>query len=89
MVYPALVAAVSDAAHPAWRASSVGIYRFRRDIGYAVYALMAGMVAANLGLIRAVQVAGIVTFISGIVVWRKLKEILKINQYRFFRKFKI
>jgi len=74
MVYPALLAAVSDAAHPSWRASSLGVYRFWRDIGYAVGALMAGIVSNFLGMIWAVHLAGIVTFLSGIVVWIKMKE---------------
>jgi MFS family permease len=74
MVYPALLAAVSDAAHPSWRASSLGVYRFWRDIGYAVGALMAGIVSNFLGMIWAVHLAGIVTFSSGIVVWIRMKE---------------
>lgn len=78
MVYPALLAAVSDAAHPSWRASSLGVYRFWRDIGYAVGALMAGIVANLLGMIWAVHVAGLVTFLSGIVVWIKMKETIRI-----------
>ncbi len=76
MVYPALLAAVSDAAHPTWRASSVGVYRFWRDMGYAVGALMAGAVAAVLGLAWAVHAAGLLTLISGIVVWIRMKETL-------------
>lgn len=74
MVYPALLAAVSDAAHPSWRASSLGVYRFWRDIGYAVGALMAGVVANFFGLIWAVHIAGIITFLSGVVVWINMKE---------------
>jgi MFS family permease len=74
MVYPALLAAVSDAAHPSWRASSLGVYRFWRDIGYAVGAVMAGVVANFFGLIWAVHIAGMVTFISGVVVWMRMKE---------------
>ncbi|CAD5264825.1 MULTISPECIES: MFS transporter [unclassified Imperialibacter] len=74
MVYPALLAAVSDAAHPSWRASSVGVYRFWRDMGYAAGALMAGIVASFLGLTWAVHVAGLLTFCSGLLVWRKMKE---------------
>ncbi len=74
MVYPALLAAVSDSAHPSWRASSLGVYRFWRDIGYAVGAAMSGIVASLLGLVWAVHIAGFVTFLSGVLVWIKMKE---------------
>ncbi|MEI2274364.1 MFS transporter [Sphingobacterium sp. ML3W] len=73
MVYPALLAAVSDAAHPSWRASSLGVYRFWRDMGYAVGALMAGIVGNFFGLIWAVHIAGIITFISGVIAWLNMK----------------
>jgi len=76
MVYPALLAAVGDVAHPAWRATSVGIYRFWRDLGYAVGALMSGVVAALFGLVWAVHVAGILTALSGLVVWAQMGETL-------------
>lgn len=74
MVYPALLAGVSDAAHPAWRASSLGVYRFWRDMGYAIGALMAGIVGNLLGLMWSVHLAGVITFISGVIVWIKMKE---------------
>ena len=45
LVYPTLLAAVSDVAHPDWRATAVGVYRLWRDSGYAVGALIAGLVA--------------------------------------------
>ncbi|GEM51493.1 MFS transporter [Empedobacter brevis NBRC 14943 = ATCC 43319] len=77
MVYPALLVAVSDAAHPTWRASSLGVYRFWRDMGYAVGALMAGIVGNYFGLMWAVHLAGIITLLSGIVVWISMKETLK------------
>jgi MFS family permease len=66
MVYPAMLAAVSDVAHPLWRATSLGVYRFWRDLGYAVGALMAGVVATMLGLVWAVHVAGVLTLASGL-----------------------
>ncbi|WP_060873314.1 MFS transporter [Myroides odoratus] len=74
MVYPALLAAVSDVAHPNWRASSLGVYRFWRDMGYAIGALMAGIVGNYFGLMWAVHIAGSLTFVSGIVVWIRMKE---------------
>ncbi|HXW05939.1 MAG TPA: MFS transporter [Vicinamibacterales bacterium] len=76
MVYPALLAAVGDVAHPAWRATSVGVYRFWRDLGYAVGALMAGVVAAVLGLVWAVHIAGILTALSGLLAWAQMNETL-------------
>jgi MFS family permease len=77
MVYPALLAAVSDSAHPSWRASSLGVYRFWRDMGYALGALMAGVVASLFGLIWAVHIAGILTFLSGVAVWLQMNETLQ------------
>jgi MFS family permease len=74
MVYPALLAAVSDVAHPNWRASSLGVYRFWRDMGYAIGALMAGIVGNYFGLMWAVHIAGALTLVSGIVVWIRMKE---------------
>ncbi|WP_220699438.1 MFS transporter [Pelobium manganitolerans] len=79
MVYPALLAAVSDAAHPSWRASSLGVYRFWRDMGYAIGALMAGVVGNFFGLMWAVHIAGIITLLSGIVVWVRMKETMNKN----------
>ena len=76
LVYPALLAAVGDAAHPSWRATSIGVYRFWRDLGYAVGALMAGVVAAYLGLVWSVHVAGLLTLLSGFAVWRLMRETL-------------
>jgi MFS family permease len=76
MVYPALLAAVGDVAHPAWRATSVGVYRFWRDLGYAVGALMAGVVAGVFGLVWAVHVAGILTALSGLLAWTQMSETL-------------
>ncbi len=68
MVYPTLLAAVSDVAHPEWRASAVGVYRLWRDGGYAVGALTAGLLADALGIPVAIAAIGGLTFLSGVVV---------------------
>lgn len=74
MVYPALLAAVGDRAHPTWRATAVGVYRTWRDIGYAVGALMAGVVATALDLVWAVHVAAALTAAAGLIAWRLMSE---------------
>ena len=74
MVYPTLLAAIGDVAHPNWRASSVGVYRLWRDGGFAVGALLAGAIADWLGLAAAISVVAIVTAISGLVVAVRMYE---------------
>jgi MFS family permease len=68
MVYPTLLAAVGDVAHPAWRASAVGVYRLWRDGGYAVGALLAGSLADLLGVRWAMGAVGALTLLSGLIV---------------------
>jgi MFS family permease len=77
MVYPTLLAAIGDVAHPAWRASSVGVYRWWRDLGYAVGALLAGATADALGLPAAMWVVAVITFASGVVVSVRMGETLR------------
>ncbi len=74
MVYPTLLAVVGDVAHPAWRASAVGVYRLWRDLGYAVGALLAGVVADLLGIVAAMWLIAIITFISGLMVLLRMSE---------------
>jgi MFS family permease len=74
MVYPSLIAAVSDASHPSWRARSVSVYRFWRDLGYAVGALSAGVVADAFGLSWAIGSVGVLTFLSGAIVAVSMRE---------------
>ncbi|CAN7765151.1 MFS transporter [Mesorhizobium sp. LjNodule214] len=68
MVYPSLIAAVSDASHPSWRARSLSVYRFWRDLGYAIGALSAGLVADFFGFAWAIGSVAALTFVSGVVV---------------------
>ena len=74
MVYPSLIAAVSDASHPTWRARSLSVYRFWRDLGYAIGALAAGVIADLFGLAFAISSVAAVTFMSGAVVAVVMRE---------------
>jgi MFS family permease len=74
MVYPTLLAAIGDVAHPAWRASSIGVYRLWRDLGYAVGALVTGIVADAAGMEASMWVVAALTFTSGVVVAVRMIE---------------
>lgn len=76
MIYPTLLAAIGDVAHPEWRASSVGVYRLWRDTGYAIGALLAGIVADVLGLSWAIGAVGALTLVSSVVVAVVMTETL-------------
>lgn len=76
LVYPTLLAAVSDVANPAWRASAVGVYRLWRDGGYAVGALTSGLLADAFGIKISIIVIGGLTFISGAIVATVMYETL-------------
>jgi MFS family permease len=73
MVYPTLLAAITDHAHPTWRASSLGVYRFWRDLGYAIGALLSGVIADAVGLEAAIHVVAALTLISGGIVARAMR----------------
>ena len=77
MVYPTLLAAIGDVAHPSWRASSVGVYRLWRDLGYAIGALVAGVTADALGLRAAMWLVAALTFASGLVAAVRMQETLR------------
>ncbi|MDF2146828.1 MFS transporter [Knoellia sp. p5-6-4] len=74
LVYPTLLASIGDVAHPAWRARAVGIYRLWRDGGFAVGALLAGIVADLLGVRAAVWTVAALTAVSGLVVAVRMYE---------------
>jgi MFS family permease len=73
LVYPTLIAAVGDVAHPHWRATAVGVYRLWRDTGYVVGALLGGIVADLFDLRAAVWVVAILSVVSGLVVAVRMK----------------
>jgi MFS family permease len=76
MVYPTLLAAIGDVAHPAWRASSVGVYRLWRDLGYAAGAVLSGVIADAFGLSAAIAAVAFITFVSGVIVAARMRETL-------------
>jgi MFS family permease len=76
MVYPTLLAAVGDVAHPAWRGSAVGVYRLWRDLGYAVGALVAGALADAFGVSAAIASVAALTAASGLFVALRMPETL-------------
>jgi MFS family permease len=82
MVYPTLLAAIGDVAHPTWRASAVGVYRLWRDLGYAIGALVAGITADALGLDKAIWLVAAITFASGVVVAVRMRETHRAATYQ-------
>jgi MFS family permease len=68
LVYPTLLAAIGDAVHPAQRGGAVGVYRFWRDLGYVVGAIIAGFLADWIGLRGTIAAAALLTLTSGLVV---------------------
>ena len=75
-VYPTLLAAIGDVAHASWRASAVGVYRLWRDLGYAIGALLAGVVADVFGVGSAIWVVAALTAASGLIVAARMRETL-------------
>ena len=77
MVYPTLLAAIGDVAHPSWRASAVGVYRLWRDLGYAAGAVLAGITADLVGLNAAIALVAAITLASGVIVAVRFSERLR------------
>jgi MFS family permease len=80
MVYPTLLAAIGDSAHPGWRASAVGVYRLWRDLGYAIGALLAGVTADVFGTRAAIWLIALIAFASGLVVAVRMGDTRQENQ---------
>jgi len=74
MVYPTLLATISDVAHPAWRARAVGVYRLWRDGGFAVGALLTGVIADAYGLSAAIWTVAALTGVAGLLVAVRMYE---------------
>lgn len=76
MVYPTLLAAIGDVTHPAWRGSAIGVYRLWRDLGYAIGAVIAGVVADLFGITAAMWLVALLTFLSGLLTLFRMEETL-------------
>jgi MFS family permease len=74
LVYPTLIAAVADVAEPSWRGSAVGVYRLWRDLGFAIGAIVAGLIADAAGIASAIWVVAVITAASGVVVQIRMRE---------------
>ena len=77
LVYPTLLAAISDIANPKWRATSLGVYRFWRDLGFVFGAIGIGLISDVFSLDTAIQFVALVAFGSGIVVLVVMRETKK------------
>lgn len=77
MAYPTLIAAIGDVAHPTWRASAVGVYRLWRDLGFAVGAVMGGILADAFSVRIAIVVVALITAASGVDVAVRMRETLR------------
>lgn len=76
LLYPNLMTAAADAAHPSWRATGLGVYRFWRDAGYALGAILIGLAANRLGLANTFDVVAITMGISAVLLVALMKETL-------------
>ena len=73
-VYPTLLAAISDVAHPKWRATSLGVYRFWRDLGFVFGAIGIGFLADLFGASLAINSVAWIALASGIFVFVCMRE---------------
>ncbi len=74
LVYPTLIAAIADVAEPSWRGSAVGVYRLWRDLGFAIGAIVAGLIADAAGIASAIWVVAAITAGSGVIVLIRMRE---------------
>lgn len=72
LVYPTFLATIAAHTHPTQRAESLGIFRLWRDLGYAIGALMTGLIADRFGITASILAIGAITVLSGVVVWARM-----------------
>ncbi len=72
LVYPTFLATIAAHTHPTQRAESLGVFRLWRDLGYALGALMTGLIADRFGITTSILAIGTITVLSGVVVWLRM-----------------
>jgi MFS family permease len=83
LVYPTFLAVIAAHTHPQQRSEAVGVFRFWRDLGYAIGALIAGLIADRFGITASILAIGVVTVFSGIVVWLRMPSEPAYRTFRF------
>lgn len=73
MVYPTFLATVAEHTHPADRANSLGVFRFWRDLGYAIGAALTGIIADTLGINASILLIGALTVFSAVIIYFRMK----------------
>jgi MFS family permease len=73
MVYPTFLASIAENTHPQDRPKSLGVFRFWRDLGYAIGAIITGIIADTLGINSSIIFIAVVTFISGWIIYYRMK----------------
>jgi MFS family permease len=81
LVYPTFLATVAENTHPADRANSIGIFRLWRDLGYAIGAILTGILADAFGLDSAIWAVGLLTIASAIVIWQRMEKPSRIGKF--------
>jgi predicted MFS family arabinose efflux permease len=73
MVYPTFLATVAENTHPQDRAKSIGIFRLWRDLGYAIGAILTGLIADSFGIDISILAIGVLTMLSAVVIAVRMK----------------
>ncbi len=73
IVYPTFLAAVSDYTHPDQRPKSIGVFRLWRDLGYAIGAILTGLIADQFGLLAPILAIGLLTIMSSLIVKLRMR----------------
>lgn len=75
LVYPTFINAIADYTHPMQRAESLGVFRFWRDLGYAIGAIITGILADNFGINFSILSIGLLTAISAFIILFRVKDV--------------